>query len=114
MPKTHREQPSFQFIAMPPSQNPELKEISQRIAHLIALLEIPRPNSETSPLWIEYRNLKARRKALEDTAKAEAKAESKGRKTAAPDVRSITGSHTKDEPDDTQGIVSVTSPGLQI
>ncbi len=98
---------------MPPSQNPEIKEISQRIAHLIALLEIPAPKSEINPLWIEYRHLKARRTALEDTAKAEAKAETKGRKTASPKSSSIAGSHTNDELDDTQGILSAGSPRLR-
>jgi hypothetical protein len=50
---------------MPPSYNAEVKEISQRMAHLSALLDIPRPTSEFKILWFEYRDLKARRKVIE-------------------------------------------------
>ncbi len=88
---------------MPPSQNPEIKEISQRIAHLIALLERPGLNSEINPLWVEYRDLKARRKRLEDTAKAEAKAEAKGSTTTAPKPSSAASGQAKDEPTSSQG-----------
>jgi hypothetical protein len=69
---------------MPPSQIPEVKEISQRMAHLSALLQIPRPTSEVKPLWFEYRDLKARREAIE--------AEANAGQTAAPKPSSISGS----------------------
>ncbi len=95
---------------MPPSQNPEVKEISARMAHLSALLERTMPTSEFKPLWFEYRDLKARRQVIE----AEAKAKAKAGQTGAPKPTSLPDSHTNGKPDDTQGMLSIRSPGLQL
>jgi hypothetical protein len=60
-----------------PSQNAEVKEISQWMAHLSARLQIIHATTqealhELKTLYFEYRNLKARRQAIEE---AEAEAE---------------------------------------
>jgi hypothetical protein len=81
---------------MPPSYNAEVKEISQRMAHLSALLDIPRPTSEFKILWFEYRDLKTRRKVIEEP----------GSIPARHDV--------DDEPTDIQGMLSIESPRLQL
>lgn len=54
---------------MSPPISPEIKEISQRMAHLAAVLQVYNSDPQVRPLWLEYRDLWDRRKVLEDEAK---------------------------------------------
>lgn len=109
-----------QVNTMPPSQNEEIKDISQRMAHLQALLWIPQTNPETKRLSFEYSNLRARREAIEAEAETEAEAEAeaeaevkteaKDGRTISPEVTSGSISHMNNEAVNTQGILSVGTP----
>lgn len=81
---------------MPRSQNPEVKEISQRMAHLHALLNMAKSH-EIKPLWLEYRGLRERRKLIEA---GEATA---GETSTAGQTMALEPGDTNDEPVDTQG-----------
>jgi hypothetical protein len=94
---------------MPPSQNPEVKEISQRMAHLHVLLDMAKPH-EIKPLWFEYRDLRERRKLIE--AGEATAGEAPTGETTAGQTTAEEPSDTNDVSVDTQGRLSVRNPGL--
>jgi hypothetical protein len=75
------------------------------MAHLQALLWIPQSVPENKRLWFEYRDLGARREAIE----AEAEAEAKDGPTTSLELDCSSSSHTDDEAINIQGILSAGS-----
>lgn len=74
------------------------------MAHLGAMLHIYNPGPQVKVYWYEYRDLRARRKVLEDEAEL-AKAKAKIGQTADPTPDSDSNGLTNDDPVDSPDIL---------